>query len=151
MWRVYFNGQNIVIFGEHHGLAFAIGFAGKTDLNLDFFVPASVLVPMNDVHHKPDKQTCHKLRSVPLCVCVRRSHVMRELIETERIYVEELLSVLLVRTNLLLLLNTLDEVVEPTDCDAVAGLQGGDGKPTSGCSPAACPARKERRPLRKHA
>uniref|UniRef100_A0A8D0DCC3 MCF.2 cell line derived transforming sequence n=1 Tax=Sander lucioperca TaxID=283035 RepID=A0A8D0DCC3_SANLU len=30
-----------------------------------------------------------------MCVCVCRSHVMRELIETERIYVEELLSVLL--------------------------------------------------------
>lgn len=30
------------------------------------------------------------------CTCSCRSHVMRELIETERIYVEELLSVLLV-------------------------------------------------------
>lgn len=34
--------------------------------------------------------------SLAACVCLCHSHVMRELIETERIYVEELLSVLLV-------------------------------------------------------
>uniref|UniRef100_A0A3Q3DPQ9 MCF.2 cell line derived transforming sequence n=1 Tax=Hippocampus comes TaxID=109280 RepID=A0A3Q3DPQ9_HIPCM len=37
----------------------------------------------------------HGTECVFVCVCARHSHVMRELIETERIYVEELLSVLL--------------------------------------------------------
>lgn len=87
---------------------------------------------------------------------VHLSHVMRELLDTERIYVEELLSVLLVRGEIkqipvvykadLLILCLHKWFIPVTE-----GIQSWDGEPSSVGPSASHPPQQARHPLWKHA
>lgn len=85
---------------------------------------------------------------------VHLSHVMRELLNTERIYVDELLSVLLVRGNrkrLPVVYKADSLVLYLRFIVTTEGVQGRDGQPSSGRAPAAHPPQQAGHPLRKHA